>query len=216
MDSGKSSAGNIVFSNEFLDHSHKVLAGFREQLPIFDHVIRELFLAWEDNRPVFVFGNGGSASTATHFAGDLCKTINDKPGHRGIRAMSCWDNIPHISAIVNDRPKEDYFNAWLDNFYEDGGVGVAFSVHGGSGGDLGGKWSQNILRALQRIKDGGGATIGFSGYAGGPMKTLVDHCLVVPVEHESLGTPLVEGFHVVALHLIVFRLKELIEEYESK
>jgi D-sedoheptulose 7-phosphate isomerase len=196
---------SIPFGNDFLD-----------QLPVFDKVIRVLWSAWLYNRPVFILGNGGSASTATHFAGDLCKTINNKPGHRGIRAMSPWDNIPHISAIVNDRPKEDYFNAWLDNFYEDGGVGVAFSVHGGSGADLGGKWSQNILRALQRIKDSGGPTIGFSGYEGGPMKDLVDHCLVVPVEKKALGTPLVEGFHPVAFHLIVFRLKELIEEYESK
>lgn len=169
-------------------------------------IIQQLYDAWEDQRPVFILGNGGSASTASHLAADLAKTINDIPGNRGIRALSPWDNIPLISAIVNDRPKADYFTAWLDTFYEKGGVGFGISVHGGSGKDFGGAWSQNLLAGLQYIKDRGGVTLGFSGFDGGPMKMLVDHCVVVPMA----STPLVEAFHVVLHHLIAFRLKELI------
>jgi len=94
----------------------------------------------------------------------------------------------------------------LATFYESGGVGVAFSVHGGSGTDVAGKWSQNLMKGLQYIKDKGGKTIGFSGFDGGPMAKLVDAPVVVRAD----STPLVEGFHVVLHHLIVFRLKELI------
>src|SRR3989344_6252530 len=79
-------------------------------------IINRLFDAWEDRRPVFILGNGGSASTASHFAADLAKTINDVPRNRGIRALTPWDNIPSVSAIVNDRSKADCFTAWLDTF----------------------------------------------------------------------------------------------------
>lgn len=173
--------------------------------------IYSLFLAWESDLPVYILGNGGSAGTASHFAADLSKTINDKPGARGLRALTPWDNIPLISAIVNDRPKEDFFTAWLDTYYERGGIGIGISVHGGSGTDFGGQWSQNLLKGLQFIKDRGGKTIGLSGFDGGPMKNLVDIPIVVPAHTTSL----VESLHVVLHHLIVFRLKEMIAEYEN-
>src|SRR3989344_9015469 len=59
-----------------------------------ERVIQTLFVAWKENRQVFVMGNGGSASTATHLVSGLVKTINDKPGASGIRARALGDNIP--------------------------------------------------------------------------------------------------------------------------
>ena len=85
-------------------------------------------------------------------------------------------------------------------------MGIGISVHGGSGKDVGGQWSQNLLKGLQYIKDHGGKTIGLSGFDGGPMAALVDAPLVVRAD----STPLVEGFHVVLHHLIIFRLKEMV------
>ncbi len=189
---------------------------FKSEEKKINTVVDILFTAWLSNTPVFPLGNGGSESTAKHFAADLAKTVNDKPGHRGLRAYTPWDNDPLISAIVNDRPKEDIFTAWLDTYYQRGGIGIGISVHGGSGSDVGGKWSQNLLKGLQYIKDRGGKTIGFSGFDGGPMKDLVDVCLVVPVADPEFGTPLVESFHVVLHHLVVFTLKGLIAEEEEK
>ncbi|KKW20292.1 MAG: Sedoheptulose 7-phosphate isomerase [Parcubacteria group bacterium GW2011_GWC2_52_8c] len=171
-----------------------------------ERVIQTLFEAWKENRQVFVMGNGGSASTATHLVSDLVKTINDKPGARGIRAMALVDNIPLASAITNDRGWENLYVSQLETFYQRGDVGIGISVHGGSGKDIGGQWSQNLLKGLQFIKDRGGRTIGLSGFDGGPMAKLVDAPVVVRAD----STPLVEGFHVVLHHLIVFRLKELI------
>ncbi len=176
-----------------------------------DQAIDLLFQAWKEGRWVYIMGNGGSASTATHMAGDLAKTINDTPGAAGIKALTPWDNTPHISAIVNDRPKEDHLTAWLDTFYEKGGIGIGISVHGGNGGDVGGQWSQNLLKGLQHIKDRGGKTIGLSGFDGGPMATLVDIGIVVPAQ----STPIVEGMHVVLHHLIVFGLKEKIHQHKN-
>ncbi|MEK9183498.1 MAG: SIS domain-containing protein [Patescibacteria group bacterium] len=195
---------NTDYIVDFLVKSMKVV----DLISVLDlnKIIEILFKAWQKERMVFIMGNGGSASTATHFAADLSKTIADVPGQRGLRALTPWDNIPLISAIVNDRPKEDLFTAWLDTYYVKGGVGVGISVHGGSGSDFGGKWSQNLLKGLQYIKDRDGITLGFSGFDGGAMKNLCDVCLVVPAD----STPLVEAIHVLLTHLITFRLKELI------
>lgn len=166
-----------------------------------------LHTAWKEDRQVFVMGNGGSASTATHLVADLVKTINDKPGKRGVRAMALVDNIPLASAITNDRGWENLYVTQLETFAKPGDIGIGISVHGGSGKDIAGQWSQNLLKGLQYLKDRGGKTIGLSGFDGGPMANLVDASMVVRKD----STPLVEGFHVVLHHLIVFRLKELIE-----
>lgn len=201
------------FILHYLEQSKDLAADLRGQAAAIEDAIRILFEAWRDNRKVYIIGNGGSASTASHLAADLAKTINDAPGRKGIHALTPWDNVPNISAIVNDRPKEDYFNAWLDTFYEAGGVGIFLSVNGGAGSDFGGKWSQNLLKSAQWIKDAGGKTIAIAG--GGPLLELVDVPILVEAKDQSLKTPLVESFQVVIHHLIVFCLKNKIKEYEE-
>lgn len=200
------------YVRRYFKNSKEVIDALEKQEDKIEKIVDILFEAWRMGRAVFILGNGGSESTAKHFAADLAKTINDKPGGRGMRAFTPWDNDPLISAIVNDRPKEDFFTAWLDTYYEPGAVGIGISVHGGSGSDFGGNWSQNLLKGLQHIKNRIGVTIGLSGFDGGPMAKMVDVAVVVPVTENDLGTPLVESFHVVLHHLIVFRLKELIKE----
>ena len=117
-------------------------------------------------------------------------------------------NLTFLAAdLTNDDGWENLFVEQLKNFFEQGDVVLAFSVHGGSGSDQAGPWSQNLLKALKFAKDGGGTAIGFSGFDGGPMKELADICIVVPF----YTTPHVEAFHVVLHHLIAFRLKEKIE-----
>lgn len=173
-----------------------------------DKIIEILFKAWQERRMVFLIGNGGSASTATHFASDLVKTVIDSPDKRGLKAVSLADNIPLASATVNDWGKENLFIAPLHTFFSPGDVVIVFSVHGGAGKDKDGAWSQNLLKAIQYAKDNGGKTIGFAGFDGGAMKNLCDICLVVPAD----STPLVESIHVLLAHFITFRLKEMINE----
>lgn len=176
-----------------------------------DQAIDLLFEAWKEGKWVYVMGNGGSASTATHLAADLTKTICPTPEDKGLKTLALADNIPLVSALVNDWGWENVYVNQLSTYYVSGGVGIAFSVHGGSGKDLAGNWSQNLMKGLQYIKDRGGKTIGFSGFDGGPMKDLVDISIIVPAD----STPLVEGFHVVLHHLIVFGLKEKIKQYKQ-
>lgn len=203
---------NPSYASSFLAKSEEVTRLIRmDQSQKLDEAILVLFEAWKQNRPVYIMGNGGSASTATHLASDLVKTICDSPADRGLRAQALVDNIPLVSATVNDWGWENLYTGQLATIYEPGGVGIAFSVHGGAGRDLAGAWSQNLLKGLQYIKDRGGKTIGLSGFDGGAMKDLVDVSIVVPAD----STPIIEGLHVVLHHLIVFGLKQKIQEYKK-
>lgn len=198
----KSNTDFFIKSTRVIDHISCI------SLLDLDKIIEVLFKAWQEKRMIFLIGNGGSASTATHFASDLVKTVIDSPDKRGLRAISLADNIPLASATVNDWGKENLFIAPLRTFFNPGDIVVAFSVHGGAGKDKDGAWSQNLLQAIQYAKDNGGKTIGFAGFDGGAMKNLCDICLVVPAE----STPLVESIHVLLIHHITFRLKEMINE----
>ncbi len=173
--------------------------------PDIDRAIELLYRAWEEGRTVFTAGNGGSAGTATHLAADLNK-MTAMPGRARLRAMSLVDNIPLVSALVNDDGWDNVFTEQLETFYRPGDVLVAISVHGGKGRDKAGAWSQNLMKAIEYVKRRGGITIGLAGFDGGAMREVCDACVVVPYE----TTPHVEGFHVVLHHLIAFCLAERI------
>ena len=170
-----------------------------------DRVIELLFSAWQRGNTVFTCGNGGSAGTATHFAADLfkCTVVAGQPR---LRVISLVDNIPLVSALVNDEGWENVYVEQLKTLFRPGDVVLGISVHGGSGRDKAGLWSQNLLRAMQYARDHGGYAVGFSGFDGGAMKELADVCVVVPYN----TTPHVESFHVVLHHLVTFCLAEKI------
>lgn len=175
-----------------------------------DRAIEILFDAWKNGDQVFFCGNGGSAGTATHFMCDLFKVTIVKDKKR-FKAFCLNDNIPLMTALINDEGFDDLFIEQLKNLYRAGDVLVCLSVHGGSGKDKASLWSQNLLKAMDYVKKNGGKTIGFSGFDGGAMKDVADVCVVVPFN----ATPHVEAFHVVLQHLIAFRLKEKIAEYNE-
>ncbi len=200
---------NASWAAAYLNDFGVVCRKMEDQKDKIADIIELLFEAWRYNRWVFIIGNGGSAGTATHLAADLVKTVVASPDQRGLRALALVDNIPLASAVVNDWGWDDVYGTTLRPYWEPGSVLIALSVHGGSGQDKAGAWSQNLLKAIQFAKDNGGRTIGLAGFDGGAMKDLCDVCVVVPAD----STPLVESAHVVLHHLITFRLKEKIAEF---
>ena len=170
-------------------------------------VMALLYEAWKSGKQVFVAGNGGSASTATHFACDLAKftVVGDK---RRFRAICLNDNIPLISALTNDLGWENIYHEQLLNLMNPGDYLVLLSVHGGSGADKAGVWSQNLLKAAKYVQENGGKVIGFSGFDGGALKQVADACIVAPVN----STPQVEGFHAVLTHMLCDGLRKAIVE----
>lgn len=174
-------------------------------------VVDILYDAWRAGNAVYTMGNGGSASTASHFACDLAKcTI--VPGRKRLKAAAVVDNVPLVSAWTNDSGFGSIFAGQLDPWLQAGDVVIGLSVHGGSGDGEAGPWSQNLVQAARLAKQRGARVIGFSGFGGGALKEMADVCLVVPVDEEPLGTPLVESYHVVLHHLICVALRLRIAE----
>jgi len=156
-----------------------------------------------NRKKIFIIGNGGSASTATHFACDLNK-YTSTDNHIRFRAISLVDNIPLVSALVNDEGWDKAYSYQLENLMDDGDCLIVISVHGGSGQDKSGLWSQNILTASQLVQSRGGKVMALVGFDGGAIKSIADSCIVVPID----STPQVEGFHVVLTHLICSIIKD--------
>ena len=195
---------NAAFIDRYFSEMRQVLDTIsREDI---DRVIETLFAAWREGRTVFLMGNGGSASTATHFACDLSKiTICD--GRPRLRAISLCDNPALLSALTNDEGFAHIFSEQIRSLMRPRDVLIGISVHGGSGADKAGAWSQNLLRAMQVARDEFQATVvGLSGFDGGEFRRAADVCLTVPFA----STPQVESFHLALEHLITFCLKEKI------
>jgi D-sedoheptulose 7-phosphate isomerase len=196
---------NKEFIRNYLSDMKKVA----EDISVDDinRVVALLFDAYKRGSQVFVCGNGGSASTATHFACDLAKaTIVE--GKRRFKAYCLNDNIPLLSALINDEGFDNLFYEQLKNLFQEGDVLICISVHGGAGKDKAGLWSQNLLKAMKYAQDVKGKTIGFSGFDGGPMKEIADACIVVPID----STPHVESFHLALEHLICSSLRRKIKD----
>jgi D-sedoheptulose 7-phosphate isomerase len=192
---------------EFIDHYLQDVLSIAKRISREDitKVIELLYEAWRENKQVFLAGNGGSASTAVHFASDLAK-FTTVEGKRRFRALALTDNVPLVSALTNDLGWENIYVEQLMNLMRKGDFYVAISVHGGSGKDAAGPWSQNLLKAAKFVKENDGKVVGLAGFDGGVLKQIADACIVVPAN----STPQVEGFHAVLTHLICARLRELI------
>ncbi len=196
-------------TDEYLAESREILK--KVDSGAIDRAIQILFAAWKSDNQVFVIGNGGSASSSTHFACDLNKWVSDE-ADRKFRAFALVDNVPLMSALTNDNGWGEVYVEQLRNFFRKGDVLVAISVHGGSGSDKAGPWSQNLLRAVKYVKDNGGKVVGLSGFDGGVLKTASDACVVVPAN----STPHVEGMHLVLTHLMAEQLRTLISKPTGK
>src|SRR6202158_4626655 len=204
LSNGHVSEGGI---GEFLKLSQRTLDALDTN--VLNEIIGCLMGVWRRHGTVYVMGNGGSASTATHFAADLAKyTIAE--GKPRFKVLGLTDNVPLVSAWTNDGGFGSIFIEQMRAWLEPGDCLVGFSVHGGSGSGDAGPWSQNMVRAIQEARDEGASTIGFSGFDGGAMAKMADFCLTVPVLVDALGTPIVEMFHVLLHHLLVHTLRDRI------
>ena len=166
------------------------------QLPVaaIDGVIDALVGALESERFVYVMGNGGSAANAEHFANDLAKG-----GRRGFprrfKVLSLASNVPLITAWANDTDYGQVFAEQLRNFVGRGDVAMAIS---GSGN------SENVLNALTLARAVGAVTVGLTGGDGGKLKSLCDHCVVVPSDNMQH----IEEQHLVVLHAIYCAIRD--------
>lgn len=161
---------------------------------IIEQAINILHQARLERRKVFIMGNGGSASTASHFVCDLAKNTR-KPDLPDYRVIGLADNMAIFSAYGNDDGYENVFALQLATLVEPGDVVIGISTSGNS---------PNVLRAVEKAKEAGAITIGFTGFDAGRLGGMVDVQVHVPshcIEH-------VEDIHLMLEHLMTKVLRE--------
>lgn len=136
-------------------------------------LIRRLQQALKEDRQIFVFGNGGSASNASHFVTDLGKGSSDKVG-KTFRCLSLNDNVSWMTAIGNDYAYEDIFLRQLKNYGKRGDVVLVMSVSGNS---------PNVVKAVQWAKENGLFTAALVGGKRGKLAELADEAIVIKDNH---------------------------------
>ena len=182
---------DLTTIDKYLAQLSRVIDAFPRQ-PLLD-ILRQLRQARNEKRQVFVFGNGGSAATASHMVCDLIKNTV-KPNLARLKVISLVDSVPTISAYANDEGYEYVFAQPLESLGEAGDLAIAIS---GSGA------SPNVLKGVETARRKGLATIGLTGVGGGKLRDLVDICLVVP----SDSMEQVEDMHMIIDHLLTIALR---------
>ncbi len=157
-------------------------------------VLSILERARAEQRTIFVFGNGGSASTAAHFCADLSK--NTRRAHLPhFRVLCLNDNMAMFSAYGNDEGYESVFAEPLKNLAQRGDVALAISASGNS---------PNVLRGIETANALGLTTIGFAGFDGGKLNSTAQMCIVVP----SASYEHIEDLHLMFCHALVATIKQ--------
>ena len=163
-----------------------------------DQVVEALTSANQAGQTVFICGNGGSASTATHFGCDLAKRpiVAGQPRYR---VIPLTDNNALMTALSNDIGYDVVFSEQLIPLVRKGDILIGIS---GSGN------SKNVIKAVEVAKAAGATTIGFSGYDGGKLAPAVDISVHIP----SFNMAMVEDIHLMLEHAICERLLAVNQE----
>jgi D-sedoheptulose 7-phosphate isomerase len=153
--------------------------------------------AYHRQARIYLMGNGGSASTAQHFACDLAKYVI-RDGARPFDVRCLTDNAPLYTAWANDAAREDVFVNLMRGLLTPNDVVLAISVHGGSG------FSTDLVNGMRYARTIGARTIAMVGFDGGILHRECACSILVPVE----STPQTESIHVVIQHLLMQIIKE--------
>jgi D-sedoheptulose 7-phosphate isomerase len=151
--------------------------------------LTELLLEARDKEnTIYIFGNGGSASTASHVTGDFLKGISYQMDKR-FRVFCLSDNIPGMMAISNDLTYEEIFIEQLKAYLHKNDVVIGIS---GSGNSV------NVVKAMEYASLQGAKTVAFCGFKGGKIKDIADLVIHVPISDMEIT----EDIHIIIFHTI--------------
>ena len=173
-----------------------VLQKTMDRLPqaLIAEVINILHDARMTGRQVFIMGNGGSASTATHFVCDLAKNTR-REGLPHYRVIGLTDNMAIFSAYANDEGYDQVFSQQLANLIKPNDIVIGISASGNSA---------NVLNGIEEAKKNQATTIAFTGFTGGRLGSMVD----INIHVDSHIIEHVEDIHLMLEHMIVKTIKE--------
>ncbi|WP_026657551.1 D-sedoheptulose-7-phosphate isomerase [Butyrivibrio sp. AC2005] len=152
--------------------------------------------AYEREAVIYIFGNGGSAATASHFVGDFNKGISE-PLDKKFRLVCLNDNMASVLAIANDISYDEIFRFQLRGRLKSEDLVIAIS---GSGN------SRNVVHAAEFAKEVGAKVIGLTGYSGGKLIALADYHMHVNIEDMQIT----EDIHMAFDHMMYFVLKKVL------
>jgi D-sedoheptulose 7-phosphate isomerase len=155
-----------------------------------ERVVNHLRVARDSGATIYVAGNGGSASTASHWVNDLCKATRAS-GRSPIRAISLSDNSSWVTALANDEGYDRVFSGQLENFATPGDLLVVISASGNS---------PNLIEAVDLAHERGLTTIAMLGFDGGALRDKVTDHLWFPTEAGAYEA--VESGHAVLCHVL--------------
>ncbi len=182
--------------NEWITHYLTAQKAALDSIPVagVGQLIETFREAVKQDRAIFVFGNGGSASNSSHFATDLGKGSSDKVGRR-FRVVSLTDNVSWMTALGNDYAYEDIFVRQLMNYARPGDLAMGISVSGNS---------PNVVKALDWANKNGLRTIALVGGKRGAMADLAGQTIVINDTHYGR----VEDAQMGICHLICYAFME--------
>jgi D-sedoheptulose 7-phosphate isomerase len=170
---------------------HRALANVSAQSV--DDAFLLLSEARSAGRTIYVAGNGGSASTASHMGCDMAKNTLNK-SDRPLKVISLTDNVAFLTALANDQGYEDSFSGQLAPLVERDDVLIAVSASGNS---------PNVVKAAIVARKAGAKIVSFTGFDGGRLFLLADAKVHVPVRDYGIA----EDAHLIINHVLVMRLK---------
>lgn len=161
-----------------------------------------IYEAYEKEATIYIFGNGGSSATASHYQNDFNKGLSENLKKK-FRAVCLNNDLPTIMAIANDISFDEVFKYQLQGRIKSNDVIIALS---GSGN------STNIIRAVEYAKKQGNKIIGLCGYSGGKLKELSDIAIHVKIDNMQIT----EDIHMILDHLMVTVFNKFLQIEESE
>jgi D-sedoheptulose 7-phosphate isomerase len=171
--------------------------GNPEYMEKIDKIVKILLNARENKKQIFVMGNGGSGSTASHLMCDLGKMTICENSPR-FKVIALTDNIPLMLAWANDSSYDDIFVEQLKNLMNPGDIVFGIS---GSGN------SPNVIKAIEYANEHEGITVGWTGFDGGKLAIAAQIAIVAP----SHNMQRIEDIHMVLTHLVSSIIRDSLE-----
>ena len=185
-------------NSDYTAYFDKVAATLKKiDQDVLENLVRVILDCRDRGNTVYIFGNGGSAATASHVAGDFLKGISYQLEKR-FKVICLSDNIPGTSAISNDLTYDEVFIEPLKSYLNKNDVVIGIS---GSGNSV------NVIKAMEYARTSGALTVAMVGYKGGRIKDIADIVVHVPVDDMEVA----EDIHLIIFHAIkqniIHRLK---------
>ncbi len=189
------------FSENYIQYVSEVIKNIDiENIKKFIEILLE---AKQKKSTVYFIGNGGSASTASHFANDLA--IGTNSSKNPLKVISLVDNNAIMTAIANDYGFEEVFLRQVKIYCKKDDVLVAISASGNS---------SNLISSIKFANSFGINTVALTSFDGGQLKNFARHCIHVPTELKEYGPA--EDAHLIINHLVMSYLKRHFENEENK